>query len=217
LLSSRAAKAAGLIDREPPSGGGLAALFSTSLAPKRAETFALGDAVQRDMAVMVMDHPAIDQLSAIAGELDGIVGLTFFSRYRTAIDYQAGTLTFTPSDYDRPGLMESGAADALRLMGLGGAGAARNVIGRSIVLGLTLDESAPKDETVVGSIAPQGSAAEAGLLPGDRITRIDGRWIETREDFARALSAIPPNVAVGVVVRREDAEIRLTLVTRSGM
>jgi hypothetical protein len=92
LLSNRAADASGAIDKSAPKSflfgvrgeGELKALESGSLKAEK-------------LPIVVMDHPALKILGdAIGKPLDGIIGYTFFARYRTTIDYQKHEITFVP-------------------------------------------------------------------------------------------------------------------------
>ncbi len=53
--------------------------------------------------MIVLDHPILKALGDFLGRpLDGIIGYTFFARYRTTIDYQARQMTFEPVDFAGP-------------------------------------------------------------------------------------------------------------------
>src|SRR5947209_7748088 len=97
LLSTRVGKEAGLIG---PKGNAKA----NGLLPGQVKVGKLevGGVVAEDLQAMVFDHPTVKAIAEIFGPVDGIVGFPFFARYRTAIDYQAKTLTFAPSGY-KPG------------------------------------------------------------------------------------------------------------------
>ncbi|MFM7317095.1 MAG: aspartyl protease family protein, partial [bacterium] len=56
-----------------------------------------GESKAKDIPVMIFDHPAITAMSEILGKrFDGILGYTFFARYRTTIDYEKKRLWFEP-------------------------------------------------------------------------------------------------------------------------
>jgi membrane-associated protease RseP (regulator of RpoE activity) len=79
--------------------------------------------------------------------------------------------------------------------------------------------AARRDALVVTSVLPQGGAAEAGLVPGDEIVRIDGRLVDDLT-MAAAVNLIrgPENSSVILGVRRRgDAsrtEQRIAVVRR---
>ena len=57
--------------------------------------------------VLVMNHPALKALSQETDSLEGIVGLTFFGRYRFTLDYQAKEMTFVAGSYEPPDMMDN--------------------------------------------------------------------------------------------------------------
>ncbi len=58
----------------------------------------------------------------------------------------------------------------------------------------------------VRSVWPGSPAAKAGLAPGDVVVSLDGRPVESREDFDTALASVGPGKVLPVVYRREGAE-----------
>ena len=57
--------------------------------------------------MIVLDHPILKALGGFLGRpIDGIIGFTFFARYKTTIDYQAKEMTFEPVDYEVNDLMK---------------------------------------------------------------------------------------------------------------
>src|SRR4051812_47962272 len=92
LLSNRAGERSGAVKGDPPR----ALLFSVR-GEARVESLRIGDLSAKDVPVVILDHPALRALGGALGKpLDGILGYTFFARYRTTIDYQAKTMTFEP-------------------------------------------------------------------------------------------------------------------------
>jgi serine protease Do len=65
----------------------------------------------------------------------------------------------------------------------------------------------------VRSVWPGSPAAKAGLAPGDVVVSLDGRPVESREDFDTALASVGPGKALGVVYRREGAEMTARVTT----
>ena len=63
------------------------------------------------------------------------------------------------------------------------------------------------------SVWPGSPAAKAGLAPGDVVVSLDGRPVESREDFDTALASVGPGKALGVVFRREGAEMTARVTT----
>ena len=69
-----------------------------------AKTLEVGDLKVEDTPVMVMDHPLLKAAGRVLGQLDGIVGFPFFSRYKSTFDYEAEKITFEPVDYHGTGM-----------------------------------------------------------------------------------------------------------------
>ena len=51
-------------------------------------------------------------------------------------------------------------------------------------------------DPVIGDVAPESAAALAGLLPGDRIVRVNGEPVRHSMDFARFFADSPPALAI---------------------
>jgi serine protease Do len=58
----------------------------------------------------------------------------------------------------------------------------------------------------VRSVWPGSPAAKAGLAPGDVVVSVEGRPIESREDFDTALASVGPGKTLALVYRRDGAE-----------
>jgi len=71
----------------------------------------------------------------------------------------------------------------------------------------------PWVEPVIGEVVPGQAAAAAGIEPGDRILRADTVPVRRWEDFVHVIEA-HPGLAVPLLVRRGDAEVRLTVTPR---
>src|SRR4051812_44349819 len=97
LLNSKIAKEAKLFDpkRVSPKPKGPPSLAGQILL----QSIEIGDAKAEAVPATVFDHPTITAISAVVGEIDGIVGYPFFAQFRTTVDYQAKTLTFVPNGH----------------------------------------------------------------------------------------------------------------------
>lgn len=200
LLGNRAAKGAGLIDKE----NSFPFLFGARGA-EEVEKLQVGDLVAEDVPVLIMDHPVVAALGKILGKpLDGLMGHTFFARYKTTIDYQAHTMAFEPVDHEISDLF---AELPDRLMGP--KKARQIIVEPSALLGLTLDDSAP--DARVASVLPDSPASRAGLQPGDVLTELDGRWITRPADLYTATSSLLPGQPVPLLIRRQDQPQTLSL------
>src|SRR4029077_12528990 len=96
LVGKKAAEASGLI--KPGEARGF--LFPVPVEGK-ADAFELGELTAKDVPVIVMDHPVLKALGGFFSRpLDGIIGFTFFARYKMTLDYQAKEMSFEPVDYE---------------------------------------------------------------------------------------------------------------------
>jgi len=72
----------------------------------------------------------------------------------------------------------------------------------------------PTIAPVIGTVIPNGPAAEAGLQPGDRIVEIDGKPIETWRDVV-ALVTQRPNEPMNFTLQRDGRLVPLTITPRA--
>src|SRR5258708_39943373 len=94
LLSNRAAEDSGTVAENAPR-----AFLMGMRGEAEVAKLEIGELTAKKVPVVVFDHPTLKVLSDFLGRpLDGIVGYTFFARYKTGIDYQARRMTFEPSD-----------------------------------------------------------------------------------------------------------------------
>ena len=83
----------------------------------------VGELTADKLPVIVLDHPVLTALEDVTGrQIDGIMGFTFFARFKTTIDYHAREMTFEPINYQVRDLLKE-LPD--RLMGPKVAAAAR--------------------------------------------------------------------------------------------
>lgn len=211
LIGTKAAEASGLIK----PGEARSFLFPVPVEGK-ADTFELGELSAKDVPLIVMDHPVLKALGGFFSRpLDGILGFTFFARYRLTLDYQAKEMTFEPVDYEIHDLMKTLPER------LAGPKIAREIILAPTGLwGLSLarpDPKAPPGAGVtIAAVAPDSPAASAGLKPGDLLTTLDGRWTTTVPDVYAAASGASPGKPVEVVVARGGKELTLTVTPMPG-
>lgn len=212
LISARAAEGAGVIKK-----GAARSLFFAARGEERVKELKVGDLTASDLSVVVMDHPALRALGAQLGRrLDGIIGFTFFARYKTTIDYAAREMTFEPVDFALPDLLKDLPAR------LAGPKVARRVVlAPGALFGLTVappadGDAAPGAGVSVTAVAPGSAAAAAGLRPGDLLTALDGRWTTSVADAYAAAAAATPGRPVAAVVLRGGQEHTLTVTPREG-
>jgi hypothetical protein len=178
----------------------------------RVQTFSVGGAEARDLPVMILDHPIVEMISQVEGGIEGLVGMTFFGRYKTTIDYAARRIDFAATDYQPKDVMAS-------VMGRIMQDPNRTRVASSAGLwGLTAKAAgAPAAPGVAVSAVFAGSAAaEAGLKPGDRILTVDGRWTDSLVELHDAAAYVAPGETAELRVKRGGKELTARLRPRAG-
>jgi S1-C subfamily serine protease len=163
-----------------------------------------------------MDHPALKMLAGALGKpLEGIVGYTFFARYRTTIDYQAHEMKFAPVDFEVRDLVKD-----LQAKLMGPKVARQRVVAPRALWGFTVGEPAGGVSSLgvpVTAVATGSAADAAGLKAGDIVTTLDGRWTASISDVYAAARAVTPGQATSVKILRDDREMTLTVTPRDGI
>lgn len=211
LLSGKTAVDSGAIPKDAPRSF----LFGVR-GEGELQTLAIDGLTATDLPVIVMDHPALKALGGILGKpLDGILGYTFFARYRTTLDYQAKTLTFEPVEFEVRDLFK----DIQARMAGPRVAKSRVLAGRSL-WGLDVGEPSggPAAQGVpIKTVHPDSPAAEAGLTPGDLLVAIDGRWTTSIADAYAAAAAVAPGQTVEVQIQRDGHPRTLPVTPRDGI
>jgi membrane-associated protease RseP (regulator of RpoE activity) len=210
LLGNKAAEGSGVVKPDAPKSF----LFAMR-GEGKVDTLEVGDLKAKDLPVVVFDHPILKALSGFLGRpLDGIIGFTFFARYKTTIDYQAKVMTFEPVDHVVRDLMKdlperlANPRDAkefvLAPLGLWG-----------------LSVAPPEGEHAPGvkitAVAPESPAAIAGLKVGDTLTSLDGRWTTTIPDAFAAASDVAAGQTTEAIVLRDGKEVTLKVTPTAGL
>ncbi len=176
----------------------------------------VGNLTVTKLPVIVFDHPTLTALGKMANRpIDGIMGFTFFARYKTTIDYHDRKMTFEPIDYQIRDLLKE-LPDRL----MGPKVAHRRVLAPSGLWGLRLGEpTGGLDSPGVPIIKVyEGSpAAHSGLKPGDVLTTVDGRWTTSITDAYHAAAEVKPGRAVPVVVHRDGKDVAVSVIPADGV
>lgn len=207
LLNSKIAREAKLFDpkRKSPKAKGASAMSGQTLL----QSIEVGGAKAEAVPATVFDHPTIQAISSVVGEIDGIVGHPFFARFRTTVDYQAKTLTFVPNGHVPSDVFQSI---------MGGFSQRSNAIAPAGQWGVEVDKSAEDvgPGVVVRRVLAKAPAHAGGIQVGDRILTIDGRWTDSVDDCFRAAAAAPAGKPVAVRVDRGGREMTLQITPQAG-
>ena len=170
----------------------------------------VGELTATKLPVIVLDHPVLKALEDMTGRrIEGLMGFTFFARYKTTIDYHAHKMTFEPIEYQVRDLLKELPE---RLMGP--KVARQRVLAPLGLWGLRLGEptgglvspGVPIVKVYAGS-----AAARAGLQPGDVLITLDGRWTTSIADVFHAAADIEPGREAAIVIRRDGKEQTITV------
>src|SRR5262249_38214485 len=151
--------------------------------------------------------PTVKLIGELLGPIDGIVGFSFFARYRMTIDYQAKEMTFVPVNFQPPDVMT-------KMIGvvLGGP-AKKRVVAPAGQWGFSVRKDTEDTEPGVNvtKVLDGSAAAAAGLKSGDRLLTLDGRWTDSVADCYAAASRVRPGAEARLVVKRDGKEVELTV------
>ncbi len=208
LVGERVAKLSGVL---PPKFRRPFFSIMGNLGEHKATSVDVGGGRLDGPMVEVWNHPTVDLLARAEGPLEGIIGFPFFARFRTTIDYRARTLTFAPSTF-RP--VDTQARLTASMEG------GDPVIAPAATLGVRLAKDArdPAPGVVVTDVSANGPAAEAGLLIGDRVLTLDGRWTDAVPDAYTAVADVDPDAkAMPVTLSRDGRKMTLSIAVRQGI
>jgi membrane-associated protease RseP (regulator of RpoE activity) len=209
LLGNKAAEESGTIAKDAPKS-----FLMAMRGEGKIKALEVGDLKAKDIPVIVLDHPTLKALGGFLGKpLDGIIGFTFFARYRTTIDYQAKLMTLEPVDFEVRDLLKD-LPDRLA----GPKIARKKYLAPSGLWGLTLGEPADGGTGVTIKTVRPGSPAElAGLKPGDVLTTLDGRWTSNATDAYTAANGATVDQPVDVVILRAGEELKIQVKPLGGI
>ena len=210
LLSNRVSEATGVVKASAPRSF----LFGMR-GEAEVDKLQVGELTATKLPVIVLDHPISKALEDMTGrQIDGLMGFTFFARYKTTIDYHAHKMTFEPIDYQVRDLLKE-LPDRL----MGPKVARHRVLAPLGLWGLRLGEpTGGLDSPGVPIVEVHGgsAAARAGLKPGDVLITLDGRWTTSIADVFHAAADIEPGRETAVVIHRDGKEQTITVQPTDG-
>lgn len=213
LINNKIAKDSGVLD--PKAKKPAFTLFG-AMGAQEIKTLEIGEAKLEKVTTMVIDHPTVQAISEALGPIDGIIGFPFFARYKMTVDYQKKELTLVPNGYVPGDYMQ----DLMgKMMNAQNESKEPKVIGAAGLWGVELGKEKDDEEAgvVVKEVHKGGAAATAGLMSGDRVLTIDGRWTDTLSDAFLAASFVKPGKSAAVVVKREGKDVKLTVKPAKGL
>jgi membrane-associated protease RseP (regulator of RpoE activity) len=204
LINNKIARDSGVL---PKDSKPVFPFFLGQVPDHKMETLEIGNVKAMNLTAVIMDHPTVAAIDRFLGPVEGIVGLTFFARYRMTIDYQAKEMTFVPVDYTPPEVMKG------MLATLFDTPKPQKLLAPKGQWGFSVTKDAKDEEAgvTINQVLPDSPAAVAGLKVGDRLLTLDGRWTDTVADCYRAASFVRTGTSARVVVVRDGKEVELTV------
>ncbi|MSR31864.1 MAG: PDZ domain-containing protein [Gemmataceae bacterium] len=204
LVTNKLAKEAGV------SNKGLGPTPFGAAGQAKVKSMRVGDLEPVEVAVMIMDHPTVSAMSRFFGPIEGIVGHSFFARYKVTLDYQKEKISFEPNGFVPLDAVQNMMKQLLGKKAGPGVAAARGYWGFSFS---TEEAAGLKIERVV----PGGPAATAGLVKGDALISINERWIITPADFLHASENHPSGKKAILRVLRDGKEQQIEVTPALGL
>lgn len=209
LLNNKVAKEAGIIPKNYPRP--LFAPFG-SMGQFKIKSLQVGDARADNLNAIVMDHPTVSLIAKHMGPIEGIIGFSFFGQFRTTIDYQKKLMTFVPTTYRPPDMLDN-------VMKLLMSSTGKKVVAPAGQWGFQAHKEA-KDSApgvTVKAVLPDSPTSKAGLRAGDRLLTLAGRWTDSVADCYLAASQIAPNTEATLGILRDGKEMRLKVHVGAGI
>ncbi len=75
-------------------------------------------------------------------------------------------------------------------------------------IGISVADSSSRPGALVVTVQTGGPADKAGIVPGDSINAIDGKTVQTSDDFATLLATLQPGRTVKMRITRQDGRAR---------
>jgi PDZ domain-containing protein/aspartyl protease len=212
LLSTKVAKEAEVFDKDHKRP--FFALFG-SMGQAKVKEIQLGDLKAEKITATVLDHPTVDAIAKFVGPIEGILGFTFYARYKMSIDYEKLQITFEENSYE-PGDVMKVMMD--KMIARSSSKQAAPVIAPAGLIGIRVEKA--KDDAagvLVKDVIADSPAAAAGFKVGDRLLTLDGRWTDNVNDCYAAAGQVKIGTPVTAQVLRNGKKMSLKLTLRAGL
>jgi len=213
LISNKVAKEANVFPKDFKKP--LFALFG-SMGQMKIKELELGDLKAENISCMVLDHPTVAAIGKFVGPIEGILGFTFYARYKMSIDYEKKLITFEPNTYEPGDVMK---AMLSRLATPDSVRKAPRILAPAGLLGIRVEKAKDDEEAGVSvkDVMADSPAAAAGFQKGDRLLTLDGRWTDSVTDCYFASGQLRPGHPVNAQVLRGGKKVQLNVTLRAGL
>ncbi len=163
-------------------------------------------------------------LGLAGAELHGIIGYTVLARFRLEFDFTKDKMVWKSLNFEPPapegleGEREPTGMEAIgSVMKLMGGVLGRKTDQEIVLRGFLGVALADVDEGVqVKAVLGSSPAAEAGLHPGDRITRFQGRSVGSAASLRRFVNKLGPDETAELTVAREGTKEPIQIRIKAG-
>jgi membrane-associated protease RseP (regulator of RpoE activity) len=159
-------------------------------------------------------------------ELHGMLGYTVLAKYKMQIDFKSDQMRWTPLDFNPPPPSPLGGSkgNIANLEAMAGVMKLLSFLSGMkpppppLQRGFFGFELAEKDgKVVVERVLPKSPAAEAGLMPGDRVDMAEENEITTPAELLDQAAKITPGRTLTLTVTRGSDTMKLRIVAGKGL
>jgi S1-C subfamily serine protease len=144
--------------------------------------------------------------------VEALLGVDFYGRYRVTIDYEKREMTFRPNGFEPGDTFGKFVARAQ------GAKYEKTPPPRAVALGISVaDPPAGGRGARVTAVLAGSSAEQAGFKVGDSIVGIENWWVEDAQDLYAHAPLFNPNATLKFYVLRDGKMETLNVKFRAGL